>query len=159
MQELVTTVFVIMLLLAMALPLYQRYQAKALHTEAKSNLGGVHVSETAFYGEHLRYGSFREIGFALRGDSNRYSYRSPANGGVGPSTGTPNVDLLSPATGEVWSDNTLVPSGGALPGAVVLAGFTATAVSNIDGDPTLDQWHINDQHQGLQYPDVNDAVL
>ncbi len=159
MQELVTTVFVIMLLLTMALPLYQRYQAKARHTEAKTNLGGIHVSELAFYGEHLRYGSFREIGFALRGDSNRYCYRSPANGGGGPSTGTPNVDLLTARTGEVWSDNVLVPSGGAVPGAAMAAGFTATAVSNIDGDPTLDQWHINDLHQGLDLPDVNDAVL
>lgn len=159
MQELVTTVSVILLMLTLALPLYQQYQAKARHTEAKSNLSRIHVSEMAFYGEHLRFGSFRDIGFALRGVSNRYAYRSPANGGGGPSTGTPNVDLLHPRTGEMWTDNTLVPSGGTLPGAVVVAGFTATAVSNIDGDPTVDQWHINDLGQGLDFPDHDDAVL
>lgn len=159
MQELVTTVSVIVLMLTLALPLYHRYQAKARHTEAKSNLSRIHVSETAFYGEHLRFGSFRDIGFALRGVNNRYAYRSPANGGAGASTGTPNVDLLHPRTGEVWADNTLVPSGGTLPEAAVAPGFTATAVSNIDGDPTLDQWHVNDLGQGVDLPDRNDAVL
>ncbi len=159
MQELVTTVSVVMLMLTLALPLYQRYQAKARHTEAKSNLSRIHVSEMAFYGEHLRFGSFREIGFALQGVNNRYAYRSPANGGGSPSTGTPKVDLLKAGTGEAWPDNTLVPSGGTLPGAVVVAEFTATAVSNIDSDATLDQWHINDLGQGLDYPDANDALL
>lgn len=159
MQELVTTVAVIVLMLTLALPLYQRYQVKARHTEAKSNLSRIHVAETAFYGEHLRFGSFREIGFALQGVNNRYAYRSPASGGGGPSTGTPNLDLLRPGTGETWPDNGLIPSGGTLPGSAAVAGFTATAVSNIDDDPALDQWHINDVGQNLDFPDYNDAVL
>jgi hypothetical protein len=35
--------------------------------------------------------------------------------------------------------------------------FTATATGNLDDDPTIDQWHVNDQKEGLKRPDVEDA--
>lgn len=158
-QELLATVAVIVLIATMVLPLYFHYEAKARHTEVKANLGGIHVAEMAFYGEHLRFGSFEETGFALRGDYNRYAYRSPANGGVGPSTDTPGVDLLTPSNGAEWPESDVVPSGGTQWGPLTVAGFTVTAVSNIDSDAALDQWHINDQAEGLEHPDSDDAYL
>jgi hypothetical protein len=38
-----------------------------------------------------------------------------------------------------------------------ISGFTATASANIDSDPVLDQWHLNDAKVGMQIPDSNDA--
>jgi hypothetical protein len=37
-------------------------------------------------------------------------------------------------------------------------GFTAAAWSNLDNDPTLDRWHVNDIKQNLQNADRDDVV-
>ena len=37
--------------------------------------------------------------------------------------------------------------------------FTGTASGNIDGDATLDQWHVNDIKMNLQTPDLNDVNI
>ncbi len=75
-------VAIIGILAAIAIPNFLRYQAKSRQSEAKTNLGAVFVAETAYFSENSRYGSFSEIGYALAGTTNRYTYRSPAIGGA-----------------------------------------------------------------------------
>ena len=82
--ELMIVVAIIGILAAIAIPNFLRYQAKSRQSEAKTNLGAVFVAETSYFGEQSRYGSFQEIGYALAGASNRYTYRSPAAGGGSP---------------------------------------------------------------------------
>ena len=99
--ELMIVVAIIGILAAIAIPNFLRYQAKSRQSEAKTNLGAIFVAETAYLSEQSRYGSFSEIGYALAGTTNRYSYRSPAVGGAAGSTGTPGVDIIAcglPAT-------------------------------------------------------------
>jgi type II secretory pathway pseudopilin PulG len=146
-------------LAAIAIPNFLNYGARARNAEARTNLGGVFVSETAFQSEKGRYGSFHEIGFIIPpGYPNRYTYRSPAPGGAGPSSGTVGVDLYpSHAPSFITQpENAKVPSSSRLAKGNAPAQFTATAVGDIDSDPVLDQWHVNDQKQGLQWADVDD---
>ena len=72
--------------------------------------------------------------------------------------GTPGVDLLNPGTGAPMPDNTIVPSNATVLGAGTTPGFTATATANLDGDPSIDQWHVNDLKQRLDSPDENDVL-
>ena len=81
--ELMIVVAIIGILAAIAIPNFLRYQAKSRQSEAKTNLGAIFVAETAYLSEQSRYGSFSEIGYALAGTTNRYTYRSPAVGGNG----------------------------------------------------------------------------
>jgi len=121
-----------------------QYQARARQSEARVNLGNIFNAETMFYKEHRRYGTFEEIGFKLDGTYHRYTYRIDVSGK--PGTVIPAKD------GTVTPDNTVVPAG------YSATGFTVTATANIDNDPTLDQWHVNDQKQGLDKADVNDVT-
>lgn len=159
--ELMIVVAIIGVLAAIAIPNFMQYRAKSRQAEAKTNLGGVFVSEVSYFSEQSRFGSFAEIGFAVPGTSNRYSYRSPANGGAAgcSATGATATNCYIPAqtgTGGQGADNSLVPSGAnATTGSV---GFTATAVSDLDNDATLDQWHVNDIKQNLQSADSDDIL-
>ena len=154
--ELMIVVAIIGILAAIAIPNFLRYQAQSRQAEARLNLGGIFIAELSFYGEQSRFGSFGEVGFALAGSSNRYTYRSGASGGAGgtnanvPGTGAAQ-DTLNAGTGTVTAEGT--------PAALnSTTGFTATASANLDNDPTLDQWHVNDLKQNLQTPDSNDVT-
>ena len=156
--ELMVVVAIIGILAAIAIPNFLRYQAKSRQAEARTNLGASFVSEVAYFGENARYGSFGEIGYALAGTSNRYTYRSPANGGTAGSTGAAAVDLLPAGLGGSTPEYTVVPSAASIAGAGIAASFSATATGNIDGDATNDQWHVNDGKRGLQFADVDDVT-
>lgn len=147
------------LLAACVHPIYSDAQARAWQAEARMNLGGAWVSEIALYGETARFGNFKEAGFFM-GSGNRYTYRSPATGGAGPSTGTEGVDLYRSHVPSpiVHPENSVVSSGGHAGTPANLAEFTVTAVGNIDDDPLLDQWHVNDKKEGLTKADVDDAL-
>jgi Tfp pilus assembly protein PilE len=96
---------------AVALPGFLTYQEKARQAEARTNLGGLYVSETVFHEEKKRYGTFEEIGFTLGGTSSgtcktcRYTYRIDTSGkpgtvisaGVGLGA-TPDNTKIPPAT-------------------------------------------------------------
>lgn len=158
--ELMIVVAIIGILAAIAIPNFLRYQAKSRQSEAKTNLGGVFVAQTSYYGENSAYGNFGQIGFALAGASNRYTYRS---GGAaptgGPSGGNVNNDLINPGVGNQTQENTVVAArnfDSTAPGAV--PGFTATATGNLDNDPQIDQWHVNDIKQNLQNADTDDVT-
>ncbi len=156
--ELMTALAILGILTAVAIPMFRMLQARAHQAETAGNLSRVFASEVTFYAEEHRYGSFDEIGFSLTGVSNRYTYRSPAAGGAGGSTGTAAVDLINSQGGVTRPENTVVPSGARTYGPGVPATFTATATGNIDADPALDQWHVNDTRGGLVDPDVDDST-
>ncbi len=161
--ELMIVVAIIGILAAIAIPNFLKYQAKSRQSEAKSNLGAVFVAETSFYGEQSRFSDFAQIGYALAGSSNRYTYRSgvftTSGGGGGGSSTSANNDYIPAIVGIVAADGQGPLGITALnaPGNSLAPGFTATAVANLDNDPVIDQWHVNDIKQDLQTADNNDV--
>ncbi len=149
--ELMIVVAIIGILAAIAIPNFLKYQAKSRQAEAKINLAGIYVAETSYFGEQARYGSFAEVGFALMGSANRYTYRSGAGGVAGGvNTGAAGVDTINAGVGGVQAQG--------IPAALNSAnGFTATASAQLDTDTVLDQWHVNDAKQFLQTPDCKDV--
>ena len=147
--ELMIVVAIIGILAAIAIPNFLRYQAKSRQAEAKTNLGAIFVAETAFFAENNRYGSFSEIGYALAGTTNRYTYRSPAAlGAAGSSNGTADrIPCGAPAPCTVQAEGV----SGQVASAAVLtpAAFTASAVAQLDSDATIDGWSVNDVKGGL----------
>ena len=78
--ELMIVVAIIGILAAIEIPNFLRYQATSLQAEARTNLGGVYVAETASFSNTGTYDSFANVGFVLSGGSNRYTYRSGVGG-------------------------------------------------------------------------------
>ncbi len=105
--ELMIVVAIIGILAAIAIPNFLKYQAKSRQAEAKINLAGIYVAETSYFGEQARYGSFAEVGFALMGSANRYTYRSGAGGVAGGvNTGAAGVDTINAGVGGVQIEGT-----------------------------------------------------
>ncbi len=161
--ELMIVVAIIGILAAIAIPNFLRYQAKSRQSEAKTNLGAIFVAETAYLSENSRYGSFSEIGYALAGTTNRYTYRSPAALGAGPSSNANGVDQIpcgAPAGCTVQVDSApSQPSAASAGTGGTPVGFTASAVASIDNDPTIDSWYVNDIKGGLNVAFVDDVTL
>jgi type IV pilus assembly protein PilA len=164
--ELMIVVAIIGILAAIAIPNFLRYQAKSRQSEAKTNLGAIFVAETAYLSENSRYGSFSEIGYALAGTSNRYSYRSPnagASGGTAGSSGTAGVDLIACGTPATCTAATTAEgANGQIPSAAQISptvAFTASAVANIDNDTLLDGWSVNDIKGGLDRALPDDVTM
>jgi type IV pilus assembly protein PilA len=142
--ELMIVVAIIGILAAIAIPNFLRYQAKSRQSEAKMNLGGMFVAETAYFGEQGRYSDFNGIGYAMAGNTNRYYYRTMATtAGVGCPAGA--VQIITSATVADPGDNPVAATSSC-------TGFTATAQTNLDNDATIDRWGVNDQKVGLSAP-------
>ncbi len=130
--ELMIVVAIIGILAAIAIPNFMKYQAKSKQSEAKTNLSGIYTSEVSYFGEAGRYGTSVEINYAPAGTARQiYTYRGPCN----------SAPLAGPTT---WAENTVNPAAPTAACTATTAGFTASATGNIDSDPTLDQWSIND---------------
>jgi type IV pilus assembly protein PilA len=155
--ELMIVVAIIGILAAIAIPNFLRYQVQSRQTEARINLGGIFVAESAFFGENSRYSGFNEIGFSLAGSASRYTYRTMGTTVAAGVISAGAVEALNAGIGTVTADNTTAAAGGG--GATsASAGFTATATANLDNDPTIDSWHVNDLKQNLQNADINDVT-
>lgn len=137
--ELMIVVAIIGILAAIAIPNFLKYQAKSRQSEARTNLGGIFVAETSYFGELSTYGPFSAVGFALAGATNRYTYRSGAAGDVINSAIPVNSALAEGSCGGV-----IVASQNTAP-----MGFTATAAANLDNDLYQDHWFVNDIKVGL----------
>ncbi len=156
--ELMIVTVIIGIIAAFALPSFQRYQATAAQAEARTNLGGIFVAQLSYFAEIGIFGNFQQISYTLAGNTNRYTYRTGAGApGGGASSGTVNVDVINASLGfTVAADNTIVAAGNTASTATK-AGFTATAVADLDNDPAIDMWHVNDMKEEIDAPDANDA--
>lgn len=135
--ELMIVVAIIGILAAIAIPNFLSFQAKAKQSEAKSNLGAIHTSEVAYFGENNSYSNdFSAIGFTISGASPKYNY---SLGGT----------AIGAALGTCTQASTVGTSS---------TGFTAGATGNIDSDATCDQWIINDAKNLNQTGLTNDVT-
>lgn len=99
--ELMIVVAIIGILAAIAIPNFLTYQCKARQSEAKTNLGGIRVSQEAYYAEYDTYTSVMDnLGYRVKG-SQKYDYQlgaADSSGFVATATGTiGNVD------GDGWT--------------------------------------------------------
>ena len=164
--ELMIVVAIIGILAAIAIPNFLRYQAKSRQAEAKTNLGAIFVAETSYFGEQNRYGSLGEMGFALAGTSNRYTYLAPPDlgNGAGPSS-CATISLTSSCIPAAVVDSVTdaAVTAASTPAATNVAGspsgFTAVAYGQIDNDSSRDRWYVNDIKQNLQTADRDDVTL
>jgi type IV pilus assembly protein PilA len=158
--ELMIVVAIIGILAAIAIPNFLRYQAKSRQAEARTNLGGVFVAETSYYGETSTFGNFNQIGFSLAGAaSNRYSYRSGAAAPAGGnSSNTAAVDMIGAAVGNLTNHPSMTAVNFDSTAAGALAGFTATASANLDNDAQIDGWFVNDVKAGLNGANPDDVT-
>ena len=121
--ELVISVAIVGLLVALSVPALQRMVAKSRQAEARTNLLAIHSLEHSFFNEHQRYGSIHEIGFRPLGVT-RYGYCvgdindpeascvAPANDvGMGAGSGGtgPNQPPIQPGGGEDPPGNSSSP--------------------------------------------------
>ena len=132
--ELMIVVAIIGILVAVAIPNFMRYQAKAKQAEAKIALGGIWTHATTTLA--VQNGSYvisdlSQLGYGVTGAS-RYSYWYDVSG-------TPTaIPGGSTATGPCNVNSS--PAGV----AATASSFTAGARGNIDTDSTCDDWIIND---------------
>jgi type IV pilus assembly protein PilA len=146
-------VAIIGILAAIAIPNFLSYQARARQAEARTNLGGVYVAESAFFANGGRFDNFTNIGFQLGNTSSgicppcRYTYRvadaSGFSGGV--------AQTITAGSGPVVTDGS-----NGISATILQSSFTITAAANLDSDPQLDQWHVSDSKTGLQTADSSD---
>ncbi len=161
--ELMIVVAIIGILAAVAIPNFQRFQARARQSEAKTALSAIYTAQRAFQAEWQQYfADFRNIGYQPTGTF-RYQHgfsgagavNSPPNyTGPGAAAGTAatHFDLtaygcgVAPAVAEGCSLITAPVAPGALPAALVVAGppmvFTASAAGSL-GAAVVDQWSID----------------
>lgn len=166
--ELMIVVAIIGILATVALPNFDRFQAKARQTEAKTTLSAIYSAEKAFFAEWSQYYSdFRDIGFRPEGQF-RYRYGFAAAGlGIPPGYSGPsaltgpqwfnslnaNVCVVFPAapTAAIPCVNLPASGGAALAfnaASVTSAGpanFVIQAVGDIDADNVADNWVIDAQ--------------
>ena len=132
--ELMIVVAIVGILVAVAIPNFLTYQAKARQAEAKAVLGGIFTAATTvMYAQSGTYliTDISQLAFTPTGTP-KYSYWFDVSGTPtaipGGSTATAPCDVNSAPAGVATS----------------ATGFTAGARGNIDGDPTCDDWLIND---------------
>ncbi len=161
--ELMIVVAVLGIVAAIAIPNFLRYQMTSRQAEARTNLGGIFVAQTGYFGERSTYSSFDLIGFQIAGaGTNRYTYYTGAANGNGGNAGincpAANCDIIrtsAPALLVIPYQNAAVTVANSL-GAT--AGFTAAASANLDGDATNDGWYVNDLKQGVTAAVPNDVM-
>jgi len=151
--ELMMVTGIIGILASIAIPTFMQYQTRARQSEAKTSLGAIFLVERVYWIEAGRYGSMGEIRYVLAGP-NRYTFRTGAAGVAGGGNGnvtTPGdtQDTINASVGTLEVEGAIVAMNST-------NSFTATAVGNVDADPTVDRWSVNELRQGLQIAESND---
>ncbi len=122
--ELMIVVAIIGILAAVAIPNFLRFQAKSKQAEAKINLSGIFVAQSAYFSVNDTYGDFTDIGFYATDSAARlYTYR----------------DGVEVQPGK----NGAQPYAGATVAAFGATSFTATAAGTISNIGVIDSWRIN----------------
>jgi type IV pilus assembly protein PilA len=154
--ELMITVAIVGILVAVAVPNFIRLQARSKQSEAKANLKALFQAQKAhFQAKDVFSRLVMEVGFAPE-RNNRYAYF--LDGVAGPyddRTGTV-VSTSATATAimvDVFKFPNITPVSflcGTVPGVTAQAqDFTGGAQGNVDDDATLDQWSISSQSRML----------
>lgn len=143
--ELMVVVGIIGILASLAIPNFMRFTAKAKQAEAKANLGAIYKLQLSYFAITNTYAgrdgadgqnAFELINFTPIAGRNRYAYIMDTSAII-PSFFDPGA-VLPPG----------IPSSN--------SGFTAIAAGNIDNDPFIDKWCVNDA-QVFHNQDPNDG--
>jgi type IV pilus assembly protein PilA len=166
--ELMVVVAIIGILATIAIPNFQRFQAKARQSEARNNLSAYYSANKATYSEWNVYmGNFTAIGFRPEG---RLGYRIEAVNRAAAPTGFPagldevtcittneatatdcdNLGQDGLAWNTAWTENAVGSVVPALSAAICVeataaATFTTCATGQHTGAATLDSWSITQQ--------------
>ena len=120
----ITFILGIGIILAIAIPSFLRFQAKAKQSEATTNLSAIYNQQMEFYYQNNRYAqSFEELGFRPVGKT-RYAYFLTKESSIQPEDRFYEL----PEGMEAYVDEN---------------GFQIIAVGNIDSDKSVDVWMID----------------
>ena len=108
--ELMIVVAVLGILAAIAIPNFQRFQARSRQTEAKAGLSAIHTAEHAFHAEWEVYaGALQPIGWVPDGKEFRYAigFNAAQQGFCGANTNIAVAAMLNcgPAPGRLYRGN------------------------------------------------------
>ncbi len=170
--ELMVVVAIIGILASIAVPNFQKFQAKARQSEAKANLAALYSAEKSFFAEwDVYYANFADIGFAPEGKL-RYRIGFPATGNATPAnysgpagSGAIAATQFTTATycaaalplggnnacAEVAPFASALPGSAAAPASGSPQTFIAGAAGIISGSLVVDTWTIN-QSKSLLNP-------
>ncbi len=167
--ELMIVVAIIGILASVAIPNYQKYQAKARQTEAKINLAAIYSAETAFSAESSTFTScLGSIGFSVSGSKQYYTMgftdTAATASSCGPGTGNQACNIYAYsstnisctagsgmtnflATAIVKSNATLPASSTLTTSTVSKSSFIIQAVGNISSSTTsYDTWTVDESN-------------
>ncbi|HZR10440.1 MAG TPA: prepilin-type N-terminal cleavage/methylation domain-containing protein [Myxococcales bacterium] len=154
--ELMIVVAIIGILAAIAIPNFIKFQARSKQSEAKANLKAIFTAQKAFFQEKDRFSTLTgEVGFEPE-RNNRYAYFLTGTGtiedrsastipqattftGVGVDTFKYGTALAQTYVDTVCGS----PNGVAGITGTPATAFIASAIGNVDADPTTDQWSIS----------------
>lgn len=128
-----TSVAVVGVLSAIAIPNFVKFQCRAKQSEPKANLATIVTRQRTFAAEKGKYGrTFGELGFTTE-DSSRYVYCMGQE-----CTGCTSAECV-----QVHGENPCAGLSGV--GKSLQDGFQVCAYGNLDSDPGLDIWVVDDR--------------
>ncbi len=138
--ELMIVVAIIGILAAIAIPNFMSFVAKTKRSEVKYNLAAIYTAQLAYFGEENSFSnSFMDIRWQPEGVIYYYTF-------------TMGVEYF----GLALASN---PMPGGLSFGADATSFTAASWGNIDNDPTVDVWYINDRKEMVNLATNDDLVM
>ncbi|MEE4356794.1 MAG: type IV pilin-like G/H family protein [Desulfococcaceae bacterium] len=102
--ELMIVVAIIGILAAIAIPNFLNYQCKSKQSEAKQALGTISKNQEAYLSENDEYAvTLDSLGFAVKGDTTRYSYNITTTDATKNYTATASAADLKGTNDDVWT--------------------------------------------------------